>query len=311
MLRRSLLCTACMLVLSACTTPQTATHSATSATDAVSVVNPSIQQPLSVQVYNPGADGIFQVSSVLVTGQRDAILVDAQFSAHDAAKLVEQIKASGKRLTTIYISCGDPDFYFGLDTLAQAFPDARIVAPAAIVEHIRQTHQGKLAFWGPKLGDGAPKKVIVPDVLQGDQLTLEGQTLQVVGLDGPTPERSFLWVPSIRTVLGGIPVMAGEHVWMADTQTPASHANWLATLDKIESLQPQRVIPGHFAPGAPQDLAAVRFTANYIRAFDQEAAKAPNADALIAAMKRRYPDLGGEAALVTSARVAKGEMAWP
>lgn len=53
-------------------------------------------------------------------------------------------------------------------------------------------------------------------------------------------------------------MLAGEHVWMADTQTPQSHADWLATLAKIESLQPVRVIPGHFAPGAKQDLEATR-----------------------------------------------------
>jgi len=68
--------------------------------------------------------------------------------------------------------------------------------------------------------------------------------------------------------------MAGQHVWMADTQTPQSHAQWLATLGSIESLQPARVIPGHFAPAASQDLDAVHFTADYIKAYDEETAKA-------------------------------------
>lgn len=317
MSRMSLLCISCMTVLglAACTGPEAQPSASSSPAPASPPATGSPAEPasapLSVQVYNPGKEGIFQVSSSLVAGKQDAILVDAQFSTHDAARLVELVKASGKRLTTIYISAGDPDYYFGLEPLAQAFPDARIVAPAAIVEHIRQTKDAKLAFWGPKLGDGAPKRAIVPDVLQGDHLTLEGQALQIVGLDGPTPDRSFVWIPSIRTVLGGIPVMAGEHVWMADTQTPESHAHWLQTLQEIEALQPQRVIPGHFAPGAAQDLDAVRFTAGYIRAFDEETAKAKNADALVAAMKRRYPSLLGEDSLVLSAKVAKGEMKWP
>lgn len=29
-------------------------------------------------------------------------------------------------------------------------------------------------------------------------LTLEGQVLKIIGLDGPTPERSFVWTPSIK-----------------------------------------------------------------------------------------------------------------
>ncbi|KLD77959.1 MBL fold metallo-hydrolase [Xanthomonas hyacinthi] len=267
--------------------------------------------PLQVQVYHPDAHAIFGVASVLVSGSKDAVLVDAQFAAADARALVAQIRASCKRLTTIYISHGDPDYYFGLDVLTQAFPQAKLLASPATVAHIRQTQTQKLQVWAPKLGADAPQRIVLPQPLRGDRLLLEGRELRIVGLDGATPDRTFVWIPSIKTVLGGIPVVAGEHVWMADTQTPASHAQWLATLQRIQALQPQRVIPGHFVPGAAQDLAAVRFTADYIRAFDEETAKAKDAAALVAAMQQRYPQLGGVDALQLSAQVAKGEMRWP
>lgn len=91
---------------------------------------------------------MFSVSSVLIEGRHDAILINAQFGASDARKLVELIRASGKQLTTIYISHGDPDYYFGLATLQDAFPQARIVATAQTVAHIQQTQAGKLAYWG-------------------------------------------------------------------------------------------------------------------------------------------------------------------
>lgn len=266
---------------------------------------------LQTEVYNPGEQGIFQVSSTLLTGAHDAVLVDAQFSTADGAKLVDRIKASGKRLTTIYISHGDPDFYFGLEPLVAAFPDAKVLATPQTIAHIRETSAGKLQFWGPKLGTGAPTRIVVPEPLQGDRIELEGHALEIVGLDGPTPDRIFVWIPSIRAVVGGIPVIAGEHVWMADTQAPQSHADWIATLDRIAALKPGTVVPGHFAPGAPQDLRAVRFTADYIRAFDEETAKAKDAAALVAAMRKRYPSLGGAASLELSAKVAKGEMKWP
>ena len=110
--------------------------------------------------------------------------------------------------------------------------------------------------------------------------------------------------------MGGVLVDAGSHVFMADTQTPQSHQDWLVALQQIKDLAPTRVIPGHYAEGAPQDLAAVEFTADYIRSFDEEAAKAKDSTALIAAMKQRYPGLQGEASLELSAKVAKGEMAW-
>ncbi|OAX54327.1 MBL fold metallo-hydrolase [Xanthomonas graminis] len=268
--------------------------------------------PLTVQVFNPGEDAVFDfaVSSVLVEGKREALLIDAQFLTARAGKLVEQIRASGKHLTTIYISHGDPDFYFGLDTLHSAFPDAKIVATPQVVAHIEATSQEKLKIWGPRLGENAPKRIVVPQPLVGDTLTLEGQPLKVIGLDGPTPDRSFVWIPSIKTVAGGIPVVAGEHVWMADTQTPQSHAQWQATLERIKGLAPTRVIPGHFGGALPPGLEAVDFTAGYIRAFDEETAKAANAAELVAALQRRYPGLGGASALELSAKVAKGEMAW-
>ena len=265
---------------------------------------------LTLDVYNPGTHAIFPVSSVLVSGEKDAILVDAQFGKAEAQQVVEKIRASGKHLTTIYISHGDPDYYFGLDTLTAAFPDAKVLASQPTVEHIKKTVDGKVAFWGPKMGADKPGKTIVPQVLQGHSLTLEGKTLEVIGLDGKQPDRSFVWIPSIKAVVGGVVVAENIHVWMADTQSVQSHADWLATLDSIQALQPNTLVPGHYLGDSSRSLKAVQFTADYIRAFDEETAKARNSAELIAAMKKRYPDLGEESSLELSAKVAKGEMQW-
>ena len=266
---------------------------------------------LHLQTFHPRPQAMFSVSSVLIAGRHEAILVDAQFAASDARALVEKIRASGKQLTTIYISHGDPDYYFGLATLQDAFPQARIVATAQTVAHIEQAQAGKLAYWGPKMSADVPARIVVPQVLDGDALQLEGQRLPLIGLYGPTPDRTVLWVPSLRAIVGGIPVVAGEHVWMADTQTPQSHADWLQTLQRLQALKPKVVVPGHYAPGAALDAGALRFTADYIRAFDSEAGKAKNSAALVKAMQARYPTLAGVASLELSAKVAKGEMQWP
>lgn len=265
---------------------------------------------LSLDVYNPGAAAIFPVTSVLVSGKRDAILVDAQFGKSQAEQLVEKIRASGKQLTTIYISHGDPDYYFGLDTLTQAFPKAKVVASQPTVDHIKATVEGKLAFWGPKMGADVPAKTLVPQVLKGDSLTLEGQKLDIIGLDGKQPDRTFVWIPSIKAVVGGVVVAENIHVWMADTQSAQSHKDWLTTLDTIAALKPKTVIPGHYLGESARSLAPVHFTADYIKAFDEETAKAKDSAALIAAMKKRYPDLGEDSSLELSAKVAKGEMKW-
>jgi len=148
----------------------------------------------------------------------------------------------------------------------------------------------------------------VPQVLEGHSLSLEGQQLEVIGLDGPQPDRSFVWIPSIKAVVGGVVVAENIHVWMADTQSAQSHKDWLATLQRIEDLQPRTVIPGHYL-GTPS-VQSVKFTADYIKAFDAETTKAKDSAALIAAMKQRYPTLADESSLELSAKVAKGEMKW-
>lgn len=270
---------------------------------------------LDIAVYNPGEKGVFAVSSEIVSGPSEVVLVDAQFSTADAAELVRQIRATGKTLKAVYISHSDPDYYFGLETIRAAFPDVKIVATPQTVAAIRASKDGKLAFWGPILKQNAPKAVVVPDVLGGDTLTVDGKDLKIVGLDGASPDRTFVWIPSNRAVIGGIPVLANEHVWIADTQTPESRANWRKTLDAIAALKPELVVPGHYSlnadGGKPFTLAAVKFTRDYLDAFEAEAAKATNSAALIDAMKKRYPGLAGEDSLSISAKVIKGEMKWP
>ncbi|MHA4966435.1 MBL fold metallo-hydrolase [Pseudomonas extremorientalis] len=280
----------------------------TLATAALAFAAHAAAAELKLDVYNPGDAAIFPVTSVLVSGARDAVLVDAQFGKGQAEQLVQKIRASGKHLTTIYISHGDPDYYFGLDTLTTAFPDAKVLAPQPVVDHIKATVAGKLEFWGPKMAADKPAKTIVPQVLEGHSLSLEGQQLEVIGLDGPQPDRSFVWIPSIKAVVGGVVVAENIHVWMADTQSAQSHKDWLATLQRIEDLQPRTVIPGHYL-GTPS-VQSVKFTADYIKAFDAETAKAKDSAALIAAMKQRYPTLADESSLELSAKVAKGEMKW-
>ncbi|NVM77936.1 glyoxylase-like metal-dependent hydrolase (beta-lactamase superfamily II) [Duganella sp. SG902] len=261
--------------------------------------------PLKLDVFNPGEAAIFPVASVIVSGDKDAVLIDAQFSRGEALKLVEKIKATGKHLTTIYISHDDPDFYFGLDVIHAAFPDAKIVATPAVIAGIEKKKAAKVAFWGPILKDNAPHEVIVPQPLQGDTIKLEGQTLQIK--DAP---RGYVWIPSIKAVVGGVVLFNDLHVWMADTQTPESRRQWLATLDGIAALKPATVVPGHFKPGAALTTEAISYTRNYVISFENETAKAADSAALVARMKALYPSAGLLGGLDTSAKVAKGEMKW-
>lgn len=268
----------------------------------------ALAQPLTLDTYNPRENAVFPVSSTLITGAKDAILVDAQFSNTEAQALVERIRASGKRLTTIFISHGDPDYYFGLDVLTRAYPEAKVLATPATVAYIEKTRAPKLAYWGPILKDSAPARTLVPQALQGNLLELEGQRIEVVGHD---PQHTSLWIPSIKAVVGGVLTSANIHLWVADAQSSEARQDWLKSLDELEALQPTTLIPGHYLGEPAMNLADLHFTRDYLQALEQELPKAKNSQALIAAMKARYPNLQDDSSLELSAKVLKGEMQWP
>ena len=266
---------------------------------------------LSLDVFNPGDKSVFPVSASIVSGPTEVVLIDAQFQRNDAEALVQKVRATGKKLTTVYISHSDPDYYFGLDVVQAAFPKARIVATASTVAAIKASMDGKLAYWGPVLKDNAPKKLVLPQVLHADHLTVDGQPLQVKGLQGAASPRSYLWIPSLKAVVGGVVVNSGSHVWVADTQTPASRRDWQATLKGIETLKPATVVPGHFLGERPDGLGAVTFTATYLDVFEAQAAQARDSAELVAAMKKAYPQFADTHVLELGAKVIKGEMKWP
>lgn len=108
-------------------------------------INLAQAETLTLDVYNPGNNSVFPVSSEIISGSSEVVLIDAQFQKNDAQQLVDKIKKLNKKLTTIYISHSDPDYYFGLDTLTNAFPEAKVIATANTVEAIKATKDGKLA----------------------------------------------------------------------------------------------------------------------------------------------------------------------
>lgn len=275
------------------------------ATDAAAQATP----PLSVQVYNADA-GSFHVNAVLVTGQTDAVLLDTGFTRADALRIAAMVLDSKKTLKTIYISQADPDFYFGIEVLKQYFPEARVVTTAPTLKKIEATLPTKLQVWGPRMGANAPQRVPLPEVLTGNTLTLEGQTLEIRGLDDSLTHRSFVWIPSIQTLAGGVNVYAGLHLWTADAQSVQERADWAKKLGTMAALKPSRVIPGHSLPGQPQDASQLAWSQAYLARFEQELPKAANSAALIDTMKQAYPSAGLGIALEIGAKVNKGEMKW-
>ncbi|MFW2096432.1 Vmh family MBL fold metallo-hydrolase [Acinetobacter sp. ULE_I057] len=262
---------------------------------------------LSYKVYNPQAQGIFPVTSTLISGEKDAVLVDAQFSVNDAKNLVKIIQDSGKNLKYIVITAGDPDFYFGLEPLVQAFPDAKVIATPEVVKHIEATKEGKFAYWGPILKNGAPSQVIVPSAIEDKTIVLEGEKIEI---KSPGKYASYLWVPSNRTILGGVGLSSGIHLWTADAQTEKERNEWRKTVKQMNRLNPRAVIPGHYIGDIPTGTQAIDFTYQYLVDVDQVLKDHKDSASVIAALKEKYPNLAEESSLELSSKVLTGEMEW-
>ena len=264
---------------------------------------------LKLQVYN-ASENSFGVASVIVSGKTDAVLIDAQFTLADAEKVAQEIKASGKKLTAIFVSHGDPDFYFGLEVFKKYFPEVTAYASPATVEHIKATAQKKLEVWGERLGKNITSNVILPQVLKGNSIELEGQKLEIIGLE-EFPNKTFVWIPSIKAVAGGINIFGTTfHLWMADAQTADARKSWISVLDKITALKPEIVIPAHANSNSPFDIAAVNHTKSYIQFYEEALKTNKTSEALITALKAKYPALTFETALQIGAKVNTGEMKW-
>jgi len=265
---------------------------------------------LALKHFPAGPNGFFR-APILLSGPSEAVLIDAGFTYPDGRALAEAIKAEGKPLRAIYISQSDPDYYFSLKPIRDAYPGARVLAASATLEAIKGNVEKKLATWGPQLKENGPQTLadlVLPEPFDGANLTVDGERVDIVSAEG-LDNRRYLHVPSLDAVIGGVMIFSGVHVWTADTP-PALRAAWIANLDKIAARKPSIVVPGHMAPGAACDLSAVTFTRAYLVAFEEELARAADAASLKAAMERRFPGLGMGVALDIGSKVAKGEMKW-
>ena len=258
-----------------------------------------------------GEHGFFR-APVLVSSGDQAILIDGGFTLPDGKALVEAIMSGGKKLTTIYISQSDPDYYFSLAPIKAAFPDARVIAAAATIAAIKGNVEKKLATWGPQLKENGPQTladIVMPEIFDGQTLTLGGHSIEIVNAQG-LANRCYVRVPSLNAIFGGVLVFAGVHVWTADTPGAEARAAWVKALDAMAARKPAVVVPGHMALNAPIDASAINYTRDYLVAFEAELAKAADSAALIEAMTRRYPDAAMGVALQIGAKVAKGDMKW-
>jgi glyoxylase-like metal-dependent hydrolase (beta-lactamase superfamily II) len=229
------------------------------------------------------------MTSTLVFGEDDAVLVDTLTTAAEAEALANWVALHHRNLTTIYITHGHFDHFAGLSVLLQRFPEARAIATPKSVQLMREQLQALPLFskcWPGQL----PAKIVLPEAYDDDVFTLEGHELRIIE-QGRTDavDTTSLHVPAIDLVVGGDVFYNQCHMYVGDT-TPESRANWIAALDRLAALNPKIAVAGHKKPGAPDTPTAIAASKRYISDFGRLRETISSDRELYDAMTELYPD---------------------
>jgi glyoxylase-like metal-dependent hydrolase (beta-lactamase superfamily II) len=242
-------------------------------------------------------------TSTLVYGSSEALLIDAQHIRTDVAALGDLIERTGRRLTTIYVTHGHADHWYGAGELVARFPEARLVATPPVLEYIHQAADVEAQQWAAMFGDRVAKPTAVPEALNGLTLELEDHELRIVEVgQGDIRPSTVVHVPAIDTVVAGDVVYNQIHA-MLGLSGPHGWERWIQSVDAVEKLSPQMIVCGHKKPES-SDREVDRMideTRTYISDFAEWAQRLDSAEELIGLMKSKYPDFGNNWTLHFSA----------
>jgi glyoxylase-like metal-dependent hydrolase (beta-lactamase superfamily II) len=247
------------------------------------------------------------ISSTLICGRRDAVLVDAFPTIEQTRALGDWVAASGKSLTAIYATHGHGDHFFGIGALLERFPNARAVATPEVVKAMRRRTAPELLAksWRTWLPGQIPDRLVIAEELEGKVIDLEGRDLVVVEVGHTdTDDTTCLHVPSIGLVVAGDVVYNDVHLHLGESNGQ-TRREWISALDTIESLNPRAVIAGHKRPENDDRPRIVEETRQYIRDFDRVAGATATARELYDEMLELYPHRVNPGMLWASARAVK------
>jgi glyoxylase-like metal-dependent hydrolase (beta-lactamase superfamily II) len=267
------------------------------------------QRPGLTHGLPPGKESLMWVanSATLISGKRDAVLVDTFLTVDQANDLADWVAASGKNLTTIYVTHAHGDHFFGLKILLDRFPHAKAVAMPEVVKAMtRQIAPDYLeTFWKSRFPGQIPEPVVLPEELQANEIDLEGHTLIALRVGHTdTDDTTCLHVPSIGLVVAGDAVYNGIHPYQGETNRQ-NRPQWIAALDAIDALKPRAVVAGHKVPANDDSPRNVDETRKYLRDFMRLDEQTTSARELYDRMLELYPDRVNPGSLWGAAIAAK------
>src|SRR5258706_10689046 len=136
------------------------------------------QEVFSIKVVT-SSDDQFWTNSIIIEGNHEVMLVDAQLTKTNAEKVLREIKATRKPLSTIYITHEHADHFLGLEVFKEAYPRVRIITTSAVVARIHKVYQEKIDKWKQLLGSDATTHVVPVEPFDGDTIPFETSSIEL------------------------------------------------------------------------------------------------------------------------------------
>jgi glyoxylase-like metal-dependent hydrolase (beta-lactamase superfamily II) len=231
------------------------------------------------------------VTSTLIYGERDAVLVDPPFTYEQVRRVGDWIEHSGKHLTAVYATHGHGDHWFGTELLLQRFPRAVAYATTGTITMMHeQGTVGRAQMWDVDFPGLIPPSPVNYRTMPAAGIWLEHHRLLAVEVGHTdTDDTTVLYVPSIGLVVAGDVAYNGVHQYLLESAHGGIDA-WLAALDKVAGLQPRAVVAGHKNKDLPDDPAIIDQTRSYLLDARRLLAEKPTPQVYFDKMIALYPD---------------------
>ncbi|MBM0125385.1 MBL fold metallo-hydrolase [Pimelobacter simplex] len=243
-----------------------------------------------IELVPNGDERMFSPLSItLVSGDRDAVLVDPPMTIAQTAAVGDWVESTGKNLTHIFVTHGHGDHWFGSAELAKRF-GAEVVNTARTIEHMHANLAVREFFWDALFPGQIPATEVVATEVSNNAIELEGHTLKVIEVGHTdTDDTSVLHAPSLDLVVAGDVIYNGVHQFLREAQGDGINA-WLRAIDTVASLHPRLIVAGHKNKVLDDDARrTIRETREYLTTAAAVLAERTTALDFFNAMLQRFP----------------------